>query len=139
MKTIFVVALMSAVLSDLPALAQEKKDMPMKEGMPMKAEAMKGGGMMMEKMKEMHGRMSEMHKGMGGIMKGNGMMKGDDMQSMEKMMGQCSAMMGDMGKMMGNGKMTPEEMANMSKMMGDMSGMMKQMSERMKTGTGTTK
>ena len=139
MNKIFIVATVSVVLSSLPALAQEKKDMPMKEGMPMKAEAMKGGGMMMEKMKEMHGRMSEMHKGMGGMMKGNGMMKGDDMQNMEKMMAQCSAMMGDMGKMMGSGKMTPEEMANMSKMMGDMSGMMKQMSERMGRGIKTSK
>jgi hypothetical protein len=79
--------------------------------------------MMMEKRKEMQGKMAEMHKGMGG------MMKDDGMQGMGKMMGQCSEMMADMGKMMGSGKMTPEEMENMSKMMGDMSAMMKHMSE----------
>jgi len=139
MKKIVAVTVLSVALGVFPVLAQEKKDMPMKEGMPMKGEAMKGGGMMMEKMKEMQGRMAEMHKGMGGMMKEKGMMKGDDMQGMGKMMNQCSEMMGDMGKMMGSGKMTPEEMANMSKMMGDMSGMMKQMSERMGRGVKKAK
>ena len=108
MKKIVAVTVLSVALGVFPVLAQEKKDMPMKEGMPMKGEGMKGGGMMMEKMKEMQGRMAEMHKGM------SGMMKGDDMQGMGKMMSQCS------------------------EMMGDMSGMMKQMSERMKTGTKKT-
>ena len=51
----------------VPLMAQEKKDVPMKEGMPMKGEGMQGGGMMMGKMKEMQGKMGEMRKGMGGI------------------------------------------------------------------------
>jgi hypothetical protein len=72
---------------------------------------------------------------MGGMMKGKGMMKGEETKEMGKMVGGMSGMMGDMGQMMGSGKLTPEEMGNMSKMMGDMSGMMKQMSERMKMGT----
>jgi hypothetical protein len=95
----------------------------MKEGMPMKGEEMKGGGMMMEKRKEIAGKNGRDAQGHGG------MMKDDGMQGMGKMMGQCSEMMADMGKMMGSGKMTPEEMENMSKMMGDMSAMMKHMSE----------
>ena len=36
--------------------------MPMKEGTPMKSEGMQGGGMMMGKMKDMHGKMGEMKK-----------------------------------------------------------------------------
>ena len=62
----------------VPLMAQEKKDVPTKEGMPMKGEGMQGGGMMMGKMKEMQGKMGEMHKGMGGMMKGQGMMKGEE-------------------------------------------------------------
>lgn len=129
MKRMFIVALLFGALGCSSGFG------PMKEGMPMKGEGMNGGGMTMEKMKEMQGRMAEMHKGMGGMMKEKGMMKGDDMQGMGKMMGQCSEMMGDMGKMMGSGKMIPEEMENMSKMMGDMSSMMTQMSDRMKMET----
>ena len=63
-------------------LPRNKKDMPMKEGMPMKGEGMQGGGMMMGKMKDMQGKMGEMHKGMGGMMKGQGMMKSEDMKGM---------------------------------------------------------
>jgi hypothetical protein len=139
MKKLITALIVSLAIGVIPLMAQEKREMPMKEGMPMKGDAMKGGGMMMDKMKEMQGKIAEMRKGMGGMMKEKGMMKGDDMQGMGKMMGQCSEMMGDMGKMMGSGKMTPEEMANMSKMMGDMSAMMKQMSERMHQGTKKTK
>jgi len=119
MNRLFAAVILSVALGIFPALAQEKRDMPMKgqmptkEGTPIKGEGMQAGGMDMSKMKEMHGRMSEMKKGMGG------------------MMGDMSGMMGNMGQMTGSGKMSPEEMAEMSKMMGDMSGMMKQMSERM--------
>ena len=84
-------------------------------------------------MKDMQSKMGEMKKAMGGTMKGQGMMKSEEMKGMGNMMGNMSGMMRDMGQMMGSSKMTPEEMDNMSKMMGDMSGMMKQMSERMKT------
>ena len=140
MKKLIAALIVSGAIGVFPLMAQEKKDMPMKEGMPMKGEAMKGGGMMMmDKMKDMQGHMAEMRKGMVEMMKAKGMMKADDMQGMGKMMGQCSAMMGDMEKMMGSGKMTPEEMGNMSKMMGDMSSMMKQMSERMGRGVKTSK
>ena len=47
----------------IPLMAQEKKDMPMK------AQGMQGGGMTMEKMKEMQRKMAEMHKGMSGMTK----------------------------------------------------------------------
>lgn len=127
MKKLFVVALLFGALGCSSGVG------PMKEGMPMKGEGMNGGARM-EKMKEMQGRMAEMHKGMGGMMKGKGMMKSDDMQGTGKMMGNMSGTMGDMGQMMQSGKMTPEETERMSKMMGDMSGMMKQMSERMGRG-----
>ena len=106
MKKIVAAMVLSMALGGFTALAQEKKDMPMKGSMPMKGEGMEGGGMNMSKMNEMHGKMTEMKKGMSGMMKEKGMMKGDDMQAMGKMMSQCSEMMGDMGKMMGGGKMT---------------------------------
>jgi len=115
--------ILGVALGSSPTLAQEKKAMPMKEGMQMKGGMMEGG--MMEKMMEMQGQMGEMQKGMGGMMKGKGMMKSEDMKGMGNMMGKMSGTMGDMRQMMGSGKMTPEEMKNMSKMMGDMSGMMK--------------
>jgi len=134
MKRILITLVLSGALISLPLLAQDKKNMPMKEGMPMKGEGMKGGGVAMDKMKDMQGHMAEMRKGMGGMMKGKRMMKVEDLKGMGKSMGEMSGMMGEMGQMMGSGKMTPEEMGNMSKMMGDMSGMMKQMSERMKMG-----
>jgi len=137
-KKVIAAVVLSAALGLVPALAQEKKDMPMKEGMPMKGEAMQGSGMDMSKMKDMHGKMMEMKKGMSGMMKGQGMMKSEDMKGMGKGMGDMSGMMGNMGQMMGSGKMTPEEMSEMSKMMGDMSGMMKQMSERMGRGVKKT-
>jgi len=139
MKEVFTAVVLSAALGLVSVLAQEKKDMPMKEGMPMKSEGMQGGGMMKGNMKAMHGKMMEMKNGMGGMMKGQGMMKSEEMTGMGKGMGDMSGMMGNMGQMMGRGKMTPEEMAEMSKMMGDMSGMMKQMSERMGRGTKQTK
>jgi len=134
MKKFILPIIFAGAIGSLPVFAQEKKEMPMKEGMPMKGEAMKGGGMMMEQMKDMQGRMTAMRKGMGGMMKEKGMMKAEQMTGMGKSMGDMSGMMGNMGQMMQSGKMTPEEMANMSKMMGDMSGMMKQMSERMGRG-----
>ena len=138
MKKVVAAMVLSGALGFLPALAQEKKDVAAKEGMPMKGEGMKGGGIMMEQMKGMQGRMGEMRKDMGGMMKGRAMMKSEDMQGMGKSMGEMSGMMGNMAQMMGSGKMTPEELRNMSKMMGDMSGMVKQMSERMARGIKKT-
>ena len=137
MKKVFIAVLLSGVLGSLPVLAQEKKEMPMKEGMPMKSEGMKGGGMR-EKMTEMQGHIGQINKEMRGMMKGKGMMKSEEMKGMGHSMGEMSGMMGNMGQMVGGGKMTPEEMENMSKLMGDMSGMMKQMSGRMKQGTKKT-
>ena len=78
MKKLIAAVIVSGAIGVFPLMAQEKKDMPMKEGMPMKGESMKGGGMMMGKMKDMQGRMGEMRKGMGGMMKGQGMMKGEE-------------------------------------------------------------
>ena len=49
MRKVFTAVILSGALSFVPALAQEKKDMPMKgqmptkEGMPMKGEGMHGG------------------------------------------------------------------------------------------------
>ena len=137
MKRILMTLVLSGALISLPLLAQDKKDMPMKEGMPMKHEHMQSG-MMTGKMKEKHEKMEGMRKGRGGRFKGQGMMKSEDMKSMGKMMGGMSGMMGDIGHMMEGGKMTHEEMEGMSKMMGDMSGMMKQMSERMGQGMKKT-
>ncbi len=57
MKKLIIAVIMSGAIGVFPLMAQEKKDMPMKEGMPMKGEAMKGGGMMMDKMKDMQGHM----------------------------------------------------------------------------------
>ena len=57
MKELITAVIVSGAIGVFPLMAQEKKDMPMKEGTPMKAEAMKGGGMMMGKMKEMQGKM----------------------------------------------------------------------------------
>ena len=145
MKNSILVALLSVTIGVASLVAQENKDMPMKgpmptkEGLPMKGEGRQASGMDMSKMKEMHGKLTEMKKGMSGMMKGQGMMKSEDMKGMGKGMGDMSGMMGNMGQMMGSGKMTPEEMAEMSKMMGDMSGMMKQMSERMGRGMKRTK
>ena len=67
MKKLITAIILSGAIGVFPLMAQEKKDMPMKEGMPMKGEGMQGGGMMMGKMKEMQGKMGEMRKGMGGI------------------------------------------------------------------------
>jgi hypothetical protein len=145
MRKVFTAVMLSAALGFVPVLAQEKKDMPMKgqiptkEGMPMKGEGMPGGGMDINQMKQIHGKMMEMKKGMGGMIKGQGMMKSEEMKGMGGTIGDMSGMMGNMGQMMGSGKMTPEEMAEMSKMMGDMSGMMKQMSERMGRGMKKTR
>src|SRR6476660_3580217 len=111
MKTIFSTMILGSALTLSPALAQEKKEMPMK------GEAMQGSGMDMNKMKEMHNKMMEMKKGSGGMMKGRGMMKSEDMKGMGNMMGDMSGMMGNMGQMMSSGKMTPEQMGEMSKMM----------------------
>ena len=125
MKKFITAVFLVAAIGVMPVLGQDK-EVPTKQGMPMK-----GSDMMMGRMKEMQGKMTEMHNGMSGMMKGQGMMKGDEMKGMGGMMGNMSGMMGDMGSMMREGKMTPEEMQNMSKMMGDTSAMMKQMSERM--------
>jgi hypothetical protein len=56
MKKVLAVAVLSGALGFLPVLAQEKKEMPMKQGMPMNHEGMEGG-MMTGKMKEMSDRM----------------------------------------------------------------------------------
>jgi hypothetical protein len=102
MKKFLMGVILSAALGFVPVLAQEKKEMPMKgpmpmkEGMPMKGEGMQGGGMDMSNMKEMHGKMMEMKKGMGGMMKGQGMIKSEDMKGMGKHMGDMSGMMTDM-------------------------------------------
>ena len=69
MKKIVAAVVLSLVFGLGPLMGQEKKEMPMKDGMPMKNDSMMG------KMKEMQGKMGEMRKGMGG-MKGQGMMKG---------------------------------------------------------------
>ena len=45
MKKVILATLLSAAMGAVPLQAQEKKDMPMKEGMPMKGEGMQGGGM----------------------------------------------------------------------------------------------
>ena len=65
MKKVFTAVVLSTALGLVPAVAQEKRDLPMKgempakEGMSMKGEGMRGG-MDMSKMKEMHGRMMDM-------------------------------------------------------------------------------
>ena len=53
MKKVVAAMVLSGALGFLPALAQEKKDSPAKEGMPMKGDGMKGGGIMMEQLKGM--------------------------------------------------------------------------------------
>jgi hypothetical protein len=141
MRKLFTAMTFSLALGFFPALAQEKRDMPMKgqmptgESMPMKSQGMQGSGMDVSQMEHMHAKMLEMQKSMGGTMKGQGMMKNEDMKSIGSMMDEMCTMMGDMGHTMESGKMTPEQMSEMSSMMGDMSGMMKQMSERMERGT----
>ena len=100
----------------------------MKPGMPMDHSGMQSGGMISGDTKEMHNKMTQMKKGM----------KSSDMKGMGQMMGNMSAMMGDMGHMMEAGKMSQSDMDNMSQMMGEMSGMMKQMSDRVKTGMKKT-
>ncbi len=110
MMKLAIALVLSGVLVSVPLLAQEQKGMQMK------------GGGMMDKMMEMHGQMGEMQKSMGG------MMEGDDMKEMEKMMDE--------------GHMSPGEVENMSKMMGEMCGMMEQccpMAEPGKTGEGQDK
>ena len=90
MKKIVMAASLSAALGLVPALAQEKRDMPMKGEMPKKGEGMQGGSMDMNQMKQMHGRMMEMKKGMGGMMQGKGMMKSEEMKGMGGTMGDMS-------------------------------------------------
>ena len=138
MRKIILGVLLSAAIAGAPLLAQEKNGMPMKGQMPMK-EGMQGSGMDMNKMKDMHARMTEMRRGIGGMTKEQGMMKSEDMKGMGGMMADMSGMMGNMGEMTRSGKMTPEETSEMSKLMSDMSGMMKQMSERMSQRTKQTK
>ena len=84
MKNVIAASVMSLTLGLVSLMAQEKKDMPMKEGIPMKGEGMQGGGMMMGKMKEMQGTMNEMRKGMGCMMKGESMMKSEDTKAWER-------------------------------------------------------
>jgi hypothetical protein len=103
MKKIMLAVLLSVVVGGAPLLAQEKKDMPMKGEMPIKGEGMKGGGMMMGNMREMHGKMMEMKKGMGGMMQGKGMMKSEDIKGMGGTMGDMSDMMKQMSERMGRG------------------------------------
>jgi hypothetical protein len=81
MKKVFTAVVLSAALGFVPVLAQEKKDMPMK------GEGMQGGSMDMSQMKQMHGRMMEMKNGMSGMMRGNGMMKSEEMKGMGDTMG----------------------------------------------------
>src|ERR671918_611059 len=88
MKKLITAIILSGAIGVLPLMAQEKKDMPMK------GEAMQGGGMMMGKMKDMQGHMSEMRKGMGSMMKGQEMMKSEEMKGMGRGMGEMSEMMG---------------------------------------------
>ena len=71
MKNVIAASVMSLTLGLVSLMAQEKKDMPMKEGMPMKGEGMQGGGMMMR-------------KGMGCMMKGESMMKSEDTKAWER-------------------------------------------------------
>src|SRR5262245_52972659 len=78
MNKLITAVLFMVAIGLFPLMAQEKKEMPMKEGIPMKGEGMQGG-MHMGNMKEMHNKMTEMKKGMGGTMKGQGMLKSDDM------------------------------------------------------------
>src|SRR3954447_15519348 len=105
MKNVFVIAVLSFIFASTPLLSQEKNNMPMKdqtpmrEGVPRKDEAKQGGGMDMQQMKEIHGKMMEMHKGMG-----HSTMKADDMKGMGSMMEHMSGMMGDMGHMMQGGR-----------------------------------
>ena len=128
MKKVLLAAVLSAALSSVPVLAQEKMGMPMGEHGGM------GMGCCMDKMKDMQGKMAEMKKGMGGMTKAKGMVKAEDMKNMGKSIMDMSGTMGDMGQMMQSGKMTPEETEHMKKMMSDMSTMMTQMSDRMKQG-----
>jgi len=72
MKKLVAAAIVSAAIGSFPLMAQDKKEMPMKEGMSMKGEEMKAGGMTMDKMKEMQARMAEMRKSMSVMMKGQG-------------------------------------------------------------------
>ena len=83
MKKFITAVFFMGAIGLVPLMAQEKKDVPMKEGMPMKGEGMPGGGMMMGKMNEMQEKMGEMRKGMSG-MKGQGMMKGEEIRRWEK-------------------------------------------------------
>jgi hypothetical protein len=133
MKKIILAVLLSAAVDAVPAFAQEKKDMPMKE------EGMEADGMLMEDIKEMQGTMMKMKNRMGGMMQGQGMMKNQDIKGMGSTVDEMSDMMSDMGQMMESGEMTPKEMSEMSKMMNDLSAMLKQMSERMGRGTKKTK
>ncbi len=89
MKKVLAVAVLSGALGFVPALAQEKKEMPMKHDMPMNHEGMQGGTSCCQ-MKEMQDKMTQM----------KGIMKSTDMKGMGQMMGNMSAMMGDMSGMM---------------------------------------
>lgn len=80
MKAFFIALILAAALG-ISAAAQENRDMPIKgpmtkEGMPMKGEGMQHGAM---DMKQMHDRMMQMQKDRSGMMKGQGMMKHDEM------------------------------------------------------------
>ena len=44
MKKVLTALVLSGAMGLVPVIAQEKKDMPMKEGMPMKGEGMQGWG-----------------------------------------------------------------------------------------------
>ena len=81
MKKVFTAVVLSTALGLVPALAQEKKDMPMK------GQGMQGGSMDMSQMKQMHGRLMEMKKDMSGMMRGKGMMKSEEMKGMGDTMG----------------------------------------------------
>lgn len=53
MKKVGAAVVLSLVFGLGPLMGQEKKEMPMKDGMPMKNDSMQTGGMMMGKMKDM--------------------------------------------------------------------------------------
>ena len=72
MKKFILPIILAVAIGSLPVLAQEKKEMPMKEGMPMKGQGMMEEGMMSQMMKMMP-LMQGMQKRMGPMAKMMGM------------------------------------------------------------------
>src|SRR6266498_3378548 len=94
MKKVIAASVMSLTLGLVPLMAQEKKEMPMKEGMPMEGEGLQDDKMM----GDMSGMMGDMGKMMGG-----GKMSPEEMGQMSKMMGDMSGMMKQMSERMKKG------------------------------------